>query len=377
MAAKAGAIKGTMANSIAANTQLTDARNYLLDILGSEVISASNSSSWAKPWPEADRLPFYLQTPYTYYQVKLFGRSCLFMLALTPEGQTPAVVRKHRQAVSKHFNGEVIYVIAAVSSYNRKRLIEQRVPFLVPGNQLYLPALGVDLREYFRPGKQTEPTHLGAPAQVTLLREILLRDCSGLPAKDLARRLGYSPMTITRAINELTERQLAAPVKVGKEKHLHFSACGRNLWEAALPVLQSPVTKRAWVATKDKENWKLGSDGCIAGESALAHYTSLADSSIKQRAFAQDEWSSLETRDDVKVLATQPAGQPTNESSQFRKDRETMEIEVWAYNPIKIAPGKPWVDPLSLWLSFGANTDERIEIARETLLEQVWSTLPW
>jgi hypothetical protein len=29
-------------------------------------------------------------------------------------------------------------------------LIEQKVSFIVPGNQLYLPDLGLDLREYFR-----------------------------------------------------------------------------------------------------------------------------------------------------------------------------------------------------------------------------------
>jgi hypothetical protein len=31
-----------------------------------------------------------------------------------------------------------------LASYERKRLIEQNVPFIVPGNQLYLPDLGID-----------------------------------------------------------------------------------------------------------------------------------------------------------------------------------------------------------------------------------------
>ncbi|MCK7468892.1 MAG: hypothetical protein MZU91_12730 [Desulfosudis oleivorans] len=44
----------------------------------------------------------------------------------------------------------VVYVTRTLASYERKRLIEQKVPFLVPGNQLYLPDLGIDLREYFR-----------------------------------------------------------------------------------------------------------------------------------------------------------------------------------------------------------------------------------
>ena len=299
------------------------------------------------------------------------------MLAQTPEGETPAVVRKHRQAVSKHFDGEVLYVIEAVSSYNRKRLIEQRVPFLVPGNQLYLPAMGIDLREYFKPGKQSEVRRLGAPGQAIVLREILQRDCTGVPAKDLANRLDYSPMTITRAINELTELQLAVPEKVGKERHLHFSAKGRSLWDAALPALRNPVSKRAWLISRNKQNVELGFEGWIAGESALAHYTSLADTNIKQWAIGQDAWPRLVKRADVKILASQSAEAALNERSKFSKEREVIEVEIWAYNPTVIASEERWIDPLSLWLSLGANTDERVEIARDALLEQVWSTLPW
>lgn len=362
---------------MAAKTLLTRARNYLLDILGEDVVGTADNSTWTKPWADAERLPFYLQNSYTYHRTELFGHACLLMLAQTPEGETPAVMRKHRQVVGKHFKGEVLYVIETVSSYNRKRLIEQRVPFLVPGNQLYLPAMGVDLREYFKPGKQTEPTHLGAPAQALVLREILLRDCTGLPAKDLAHHLGYSPMTITRAINELTELQLVTPEKVGKEKHLYFSASGRDLWEAALPALQSPVNKRAWVVWRDKKKGQLSLGGRMAGESALAHYTSLADTGIQQWAISQNAWPNFVKRSDIKVLASQSAEPAFNESSQFRKEREAMEIEVWAYNPNAITPDKPWVDPLSLWLSLGANNDERVEIARETLLEQAWSKSPW
>ncbi len=348
---------------------LIEAKQYLQGILGNDACS----DDWAKPWSEAGQLPFFLQTSYTYFLVKLFGQPCLLMLARAQEGETPAVVRKHWQAVSKLFNGDVIYMVAAVSSYNRKRLIEHRVPFLVPGNQLFLPALGVDLREYFKPGRQTEITHLSSPAQVVLLREILNHDCSGMPAKDLAQMLGYSSMTITRAINELTSRQLAMAEKVGREKHLRFPSSGRSLWNAAKSVLQSPVTKRVWVVQRNQKSWKANFTGRMAGESALAHYSDLADTHISQWAITSDTWSALAKSKDVQVLASQPS----DETSLLRKDREVIELELWAYNPDVITANKSWVDPLSLWLSFETNTDERIEIARESLLEQVWSTLSW
>lgn len=348
---------------------LIEAKQYLKGILGNDACG----EDWGRAWSEADQLPFFLQASYSYFQAGLFGQSCLLMLARTPEGETPAVVRKHWQAVSEIFNGDVIYMVAAVSSYNRKRLIEHRVPFLVPGNQLFLPTLGVDLREYFKSGRQAEITHLSSPAQVLVLREILNHDCSGIPAKDLAQMLGYSSMTITRAINELAHCQLAMAEKVGREKHLRFPFSGRSLWEAAQSVLQSPVTKRVWVFPRNQKSWKTDFTGRMAGASALAHYTDLADTHISQWAIISDTWSALAKNKDVQVLASQSPG----ETSHLRKDREVIELELWAYNPDVITTNKSWVDPLSLWLSFEANTDERIAIARESLLQQVWDILPW
>ena len=61
----------------------------------------------------------------------------------------------------------------------------------------------------------------------------------------------------------------------------------------------------------------------------------------------------------------------------FSNGREEVELEIWTYRPDAITPDKPCVDPLSLWLSLASNTDERVEMARESLLEQVWSVLPW
>jgi hypothetical protein len=186
-------------------------------------------------------------------------------------------------------------------------------------------------------------------------------------------------MTITRAIKELTHQQLAAAEKVGREKHLLFPMTGRALWEAAQPVLQSPVTKRVWIVWGDMKNGKANAEWRIAGESALAHFTDLAASGVGHWAVTADSWATLVKRFDVQVLASAPSGnhQSANHGQPIRIGQEAMELELWAYQPDRITPGTPWVDRLSLWLSMTTNTDERIEMARESLLEQVWSTLPW
>lgn len=343
---------------------LIKARQYLLDTMGADSVSCAQP----KDWPEADQLPYYLQNLYLFYEVDLFGRPCLLMLNRTQEGETPAVARKHWQATSEHFRGDVIYLIEVVSSHNRKRLIEQRVPFLVPGNQLYLPMLGIDLREYFRRSIQTEMAVLSGAAQAVILREILHRDCSGLPAKELAQVLGYSPMTITRVINELTCRELAIAEKVGREKRLSFPLSKRALWEAAQPLLQSPVTKRILISLRDYNEYKAQFGGRLAGESALSNYTELADTSISHWAITAAKWSSISKNNEIRVLERKNA----SELIGHGRDQDEVVLEVWAYDPEVIAIDDSCVDPLSLWLSLDKSKDERIDIACESLLRNAF-----
>jgi hypothetical protein len=63
----------------------------------------------------------------------------------------------------------VVYVTGTLASYERKRLIEHKVAFLVPGNQLYLPDLGIDLREYFRRPPAAADTALSPATQAMLI----------------------------------------------------------------------------------------------------------------------------------------------------------------------------------------------------------------
>lgn len=66
------------------------------------------------------------------------------------EEQSPATIRKHVDNLHAYADAQVIYVRERITPYNRKRLIGQKVSFIVPGNQMYLPMMGIDLREHFR-----------------------------------------------------------------------------------------------------------------------------------------------------------------------------------------------------------------------------------
>jgi|25_taG_2_1085351.scaffolds.fasta_scaffold00383_6 DNA-binding MarR family transcriptional regulator len=355
------------------NKILNVARDYFVEVLGEE----NTSSGWEEPWEGASKLPIFLRNLYEFYYVRIFDKPCLLMLSVSTEGETPAAVRKHWQVVAKHFSGDIIYVVDVVSSFNRKRLIEQKVPFLVPGNQLYLPMLGIDLREYFKQTRRKISDHIGAVSQALVLRQIQVKDCSGISSRELAHLTGYSPMSITRALKELPERDLASIEKVGREKHLVFNASGSQLWQMAKPLLQSPVRKRVWVWAADIKNLLNAAEARIAGESALAHYTMLAEPPTEVIAVNAQEWPGIRKLLNIEELD----GGHSALRSHYASEPDVIEIEQWSYSPGIITGNRaagqkaPIVDPLSLWLSLRSSQDERIEMACEELIEHVWEQL--
>ncbi len=333
---------------------LNDVKAYLHEILG--VVGVDDE--WVTLWAGASQLPFYLQELYSFSQVELLGNPCLLMICRDINSESPAIVRKHWGTVSNCYSGDVIYVVGGVSSYNRKRLIEQCVPFLVPGNQMYLPMLGIDLREHFKQRKKQDKQDLSAAAQVLVLRELLGRGTGSLPAKELACLLGYSAMTLTRAINELVGRGVATAEIVGREKRLKFSSNGHHLWEKSKSYMNTPVKKHVLIAEHDYHHLIDCAEAKVAGESALAGYTMMGDPKNLVMAVNASEWPGIK-----KMMGIE---------ERDGLDFDCIKIELWRYNPAVIADGA-LVDPLSLWLSLEHANNERIEIARDELLEKTWS----
>ena len=98
---------------------------------------------------ESGPLPFLLLNTYDIHQVSLLEKDFIVLIAKHNEELTPATIQKHIDMVNEKLGMRSIFVDASISSFNRKRLIEYKVPFVIPGNQMYLPDLGIDLREHF------------------------------------------------------------------------------------------------------------------------------------------------------------------------------------------------------------------------------------
>lgn len=315
---------------------------YLFDTLGVMTSIAD--------WESSGRLPLYLRDGFRYYRTDIIGVPCLLMVEQADKPDSPATIRKKMDQVQPKWQGGLIYVCRQVASHQRKRLLEQRIPFIVPGNQLYLPMLGIDFREHFR--KQRQKPSKFKPATQALVLHLLLHhdDTQGTPVH-LAERLGYTKMTLSRALDELEAEQLCEVRREGRERILRLKEGRRQLWENALPLLQSPVQQRHYLRQCPSQQL-----GITAGLTALASYSMLAAPRTPTVAVNHKGWQALQRSPEHRTA--------------YPDDLDAMEIEVWTYDP-KLFGKQGIADRFSLYLSLKENSDERVQLSLKEMMENI------
>lgn len=310
-----------------------DIECYLQDVLGLKTI--------VKPWA-GDALPYFLHDVYEFASIELIGAPYVLMLEKN-KTTSASKLRKHLDTLSQASGAACIYVAKALSSYDRKRLIGQHVPFIVPGNQLYLPDLGIDLREYFRQYRKTASRSLSPATQALLISALLKPWKAEVHPAELVEPLSYTSMTLSRAVRELEHAGLATVVDVGREHWLRFDDNAQAIWRRALPMLRDPVKKNVW-AMPDQT---IQEQACLAGESALARATLLAEPAYPVYAISAAQWKLAQQRGMSALPSPEPA---------------SCLLQIWSYSP-HISPLEGSVDPLSLMLSLRNEHDERVQQA--------------
>ena len=293
-------------------------------------------------------VPVFLGRTYHFLETRISRTRCMLMVA-KGEAATPSEIAKHVSLARKAVDAVTVFVASSLNAYNRSRLIAQGVPFVVPGNQLYLPELVMDLREHFIAPKPQAPQRLSPAAQVLLFHHLLRLDGSATTPTALAKCLGYSSMSVGRAFNELTTVKLAAIQKRGKEKHIQFDMDRRDLFRASLPLLHNPIRSIKYLGN----DWV--PDLMLGGEAALARLTELNPPEMDTFIVAASEWKETAKKSGLVEVG---------------KDAANVMVESWSYDPA-ILSKKPTADPLSLYVQFHNHGDERVAMEAEKLLEKI------
>ena len=234
----------------------------------------------------------------------------------------------------------------------RARLIAGGVAFAVPGNQLFVPELATDLREHFRGAKPARPDKLSPSAQVVLFFHILKGGQVRLwTPTALTEPVGYSIMTMSRALDELAAVGLARIERRGRKKVVRFRAEGRLLIDMAKTLLIRPERRL------DHIRWlKRPPDLPLAGEHALARLSDLSPPSAPPvYAVTPEQMGDL--------LA---GGWVDLSEGDYDSDGT---LGTWRYDP-RVLARNHIVDPLSLFAQFWDDPDERLCMAVDQVMEE-------
>jgi len=293
------------------------------------------------------KLPYYLKSIYNFYEGELKNKPFIFAESVNMENFSTKQFKAQIETIEKALNLPVILIINRLESYNRKRLIDKNIRFIEPGRQIYLPDFLIDLNEF---GKTTKDSisKFSPSTQCILFYHLLKKKIDGLMLNELALIFNYSTMTISRSINELCVAELGEAER-GKSKGIFLIKNKKELWDKAMPFLNSPVKDNFYVTNLGESKHYF-----VTELKALAHYTFISDDSQKQFAIFHNYYREL--------------------SKEMKKEEKNKHegnyfLEIWKYAPDILAEGN-YVDPLSLYMIFCKDTDERIQIELKKIVKK-------
>lgn len=295
---------------------------------------------------QVNALPFYIANEYNFWEGNLIDRNIVFVKKITAEHFTPDQYKKQLELLERHFNIPVVFILPDIEAYKRNRLVQKRINFVVANKQVFIPGLFIDIKEYTLKAQKKE--YLKPVAQCLILYHLQKEPLNRFTYRQLANVLQYPYLTITRAVENIQALNLCT-IEGTKEKTICFETGNAELWEKALPFMTSPVVKKVFT------------DDAIGGElffrsniNALAFYTDLNDEKQIYLAVHQDNFRKMNKEGKMKNLSD---------------DEGKYCIEMWKYTPAILANNQ-FVDPLSIYLEFKDNTDERVQLALKTIIRQ-------
>lgn len=297
------------------------------------------------------KLPAYLRKGCEHFILLVEDRS--FVAAVFDAGSfSLSAYKKQRRELEKLAGLPAIAVLPSVTSYQRRALVSEGISFIVPGSQLFVPALGAVFTERRAAVPLPAPAQeLSPAAQLVLLDLIYQGDDAPQLQMTIADRLGFGAMKTSRGVRQLEAVGLVDVTKCGRANMVQPRFSGKALWEAAQPFLKNPAGREVYV-----HKGKAPSCLMVAGETAVGRHSDLAGGSVPTYAAPSSALRGLETLD----------------PSWLESPSDAIRLQGWAYDPALLGR-RGAADPLSVALTLRDVEDERLQAAVAQMLEEVFS----
>ena len=295
-------------------------------------------------------LPIYLQDGKVFYRVSVSGKIFVVAFFETQERFNIKTLKKQLVSYQNAIKTDVVYGFEKISSFQRRSMIENDVPFVSRNGQMYLPFLGVlfekcsleenVIKEQFTPVAQ-------------LLYLLFLYENGSYTKLEAAKKLQVLPMSISRASKQLLEKGLIEEKKNGNEIIMTASVKNRvELYRKAAKYLINPIQSVLYLPGE-----RVDRNTPASGEFSLSQRSDIGYPKYVEYALYKD-------LPYVKELVG------VNPDLEYEPD--IVCIQKWKYNPLTFSCNGQ-VDPVSLICTFENVNDERVHKCLEQVKEEIWN----
>ena len=293
-------------------------------------------------------LPLAFKGRYDIHKVETNG--ALWMAIHPKDAAGLVTLRKDRARIEKQTGLNCALFLDQATFYIKEKLMEEGIPFVIKGKQVFLPFIGYLLTNEH--DRELAPVHLISFLTQKMLLMALYESWAKVKVTEAARRLGISGMSASRCFDELEYLNIHILGQKGKARVITVPEDRKSFWHQTAGVLRDPVIRR-FVLKEDV--------GCAkkAGITALCEYSLLSDNPYPTYAVTKKEISDLRIKDARQVQLTDDVGCVVLELGYF------IDFD-----------GKGTQDPLSVAMSITAaeREDERVGISIDEMLEEhIWS----
>lgn len=305
-----------------------------------------------KPWKSLNELPLFLKKAYTFYEMEILSKTCI-LLEVSDDMPGVEVLQKHINRIAEITNQPIVLYYKKMTQYRRKSLINNRIPFVIDDGQMYLPFLGIDLKQAPQFIEKSKGK-FSASTQRAFLFFLYNKDLV-INTTEFAERMGITLMTASRNLNDLYDASLMmyeVGGKTGRSKE-YRRISDPLYFKNGSQYIKSPVKKVLYVTEVP--------EGTLdAGLLALAELSQLNPPGQLVKAMGMAQFN------ENKIVIIR--------NSDIVKDQKGVELQIWNYDPKQFSDSNQ-VDLLSLYASLRDEKDERIELALEKAMKgESWYT---
>ena len=289
-------------------------------------------------------LPLYIKASYELWGAKIEGIEILFV-CVKDERMDMRLHQNALRVLDEIDNAHKVLVFKKLNSRSAEALIKKHIAFIVQDKQIYMPFALLELKTPIIKTTLIKQISLSPDADTVLIGYLDNQIENGMMIKEIAKSINRELRATSKALKLLETLEYLRIEVDGRSQRIYFisriEAYERLKQEGILPI------KYSFFAKESIE------ESVYSGQSALSHYSTLLDASIKTVAVSH------------KTINTQKI-----EAWQCDEDEAEFKVEVWDRDPLIFAHSGV-VNPIYLLRNFRHDEDERIAQAVEMIENKI------